>query len=253
MKRYTVDQLARLAGTSVRTLHYYDEIGLLRPSFVGRNGYRYYEEKELVRLQQVLFFRELEFPLEDIKKMLERPDLDIIALLRDQKRLMQLKQKRINGLIKAIERTIMNMTNDTHMKDEEMYDAFKDDDVKQYQEEVKQRWGNTEAYRQSMAKVGKMTKKEMEKLKEEGRAFTQKLADGMDKGFSHPDVQALIAEHHKGINFFYECGLDTYRGLGQMYVDDARFTAYYDGFRPGLAVFMRDAIGHYCDAMKERA
>lgn len=251
--RYTVKQLAELSGITVRTLHHYDEIGLLKPAFVARNGYRYYEEAELVRLQQILFFRELSLPLEDIKRIMSQPDLDIVAILRDQRRLMQLKRSRLNGLIKAIERTITNMMNDKKTPDEELYDAFKDDDIRAYQDEAKERWGNTEAYKESMAKVHTMTKKEMEKLKEDGRAFTKRLAESMDKGIYDAEVQALIAKHHEGINFFYACGYDMYRGLGRMYVDDPRFTAYYDGFRPGLAVFMRDAIAHYCDEYEKKA
>ncbi len=244
---YTVQQLATMASISVRTLHYYDEIGLLHPSSVAKNGYRHYEDKELVRLQHILFFRELDFPLEEIKQMLDRPTFQIIEALRDQKKLMQLKRKRMDGLIQSIEKTIMMMQTHTPLQNEELYDAFKDNEVKQYQAEVKQRWGNTDAYTQSMARVSKMTKQEMEKLKANGKALTQRLADAMDKVPGHPDVQILIAEHYNGIQLFYECPPTMYRTLGQMYVDDPRFTAYYDKFRPGLAVFVRDAITHYCN------
>lgn len=243
---YTVHQLAKLASISVRTLHYYDEIELLNPSSVAKNGYRHYEDKELVRLQQILFFRELDFPLEEIKQMLNRPDFHIIEALRDQKKLMQLKRKRLDGLIQSIEKTIMTMQTNTPLQDEQLYDAFKDNDVKQYQEEVKQRWGDTDAYKQSMARVSKLTKQQMEEMKAAGNALTQKLADAMDKAPTNPDVQTLIAEHYKGIQFFYDCPLTMYRNLGQMYVDDPRFTAYYDNVRPGLAIFVRDAINHFC-------
>lgn len=244
---YTVHQLAKIAGVTPRTLRYYDRVGLLSPAGHGKNGYRYYGEKEMVRLQQILFFRELEFPLDDIRRMMSRPDFDVIAALGDQKKLMQLKRARIDGLLNSLDRTIMSMKDDTKMGGEELYDAFKDDDVKQYQDEVKQRWGDGEAYKQSMKKVGKMTKAEMDKLKEDGKKFTQTLADAMDKDVASDEVQTLIAKHHEGINFFYECKTEMYRGLGQMYVDDPRFTAYYDKFRPGLAHFVRDAIAVYCD------
>lgn len=244
---YTVHELAQLAGVSVRTLHYYDEIGLLTPSSIARNGYRHYEEKELIRLQQILFFRELEFSLEDIKRMLNRPDFSVVEALRDQKKLMKLKRDRLDKLINSIDRTIKRMNNNQKIQDEELYDAFKDDDVKQYQDEVKERWGNTDAYKQSMARVSKMTKKEMDKLKADGKAHTQAIADAMDKGIDHPDVQALIKKSHDGINFFYECSYEMFRNLGKMYVDDPRFSATYEKVRPGLAVFMRDAIAYYCD------
>lgn len=248
---YTVNQLAELAGVSVRTLHYYDEIGLLKPSFIAKNGYRHYEEKELVCLQQILFFRELEFSLGDIKRIMSRPDFDVTKALADHKKLIQLKRKRLDGLIQSIDTTIKRMTNNQPTAAEEMYDPFKDDDVQQYQEEVKQRWGNTDAYKQSNARVSKMTKKEMDELKASGKKFTQTLADAMDKPIASGEVQALIAEHYKGIQFFYDCPLSMYRNLGQMYVDDPRFTAYYDKFRPGLAVFVRDAIVHFCDVQEK--
>lgn len=245
--RHTVHSLAQLAGISVRTLHYYDEIGLLTPSTVGTNGYRYYEEKELVRLQQILFFRELEFSLVDIKRMLDRPDFSVIEALKDQRKLIKLKQARLDKLINLINKTITRMNNNQKIHDEDLYDVFKDDDVKHYQDEVKERWGNTDAYKQSMKKVKAMTKSEMEQLKADGKKHTQAIADAMDKGIDHPDVQVLIKKSHEGINFFYDCSLEMFRNLGKMYVDDPRFAAHYEKVRPGLAVFMRDAIAYYCD------
>lgn len=249
---YTVKELARLSGVSVRTLHYYDEVGLLKPGRVEKNRYRQYSESDLVRLQQILFFRELDFPLKDIQRIMQAPGFDVIRALRDQKEMLQMKRRRLNGLIKTIEKTIESMSNNKPLESEELYDAFKDDDVKQYQDEVKQRWGNTDAYKQSMARVSKMTKSEMAKLKEDGIKHTQAIADAMDKGISHPDVQKLIAKSHKGINFFYDCSPEMFRNLGKMYVADPRFTAYYEKFRPGLAVFMRDAIAYYCDRLEKR-
>ncbi len=249
---YTVQQLARLSGVSVRTLHYYDEVGLLKPGRIEKNGYRQYDEQELIKLQQILFFKELDFPLEDIKKIMTSSGFDVSRALADQKQLLQMKRKRLDGLIKSIEKTITTMTSNKKMTDEELYDAFKDEDVKQYQDEVKQRWGNTDAYKQSQTRVSKMTKKEMDKLKVDGKKHTQALADSMDKGPKHPDVQALIAKSHQGVNFFYDCSLEMFRNLGEMYVADPRFTAYYEKFRPGLAVFVRDAIAYYCDQQKKQ-
>ncbi|NUM25254.1 MAG: MerR family transcriptional regulator [Candidatus Buchananbacteria bacterium] len=244
---YTIGQLAKLSGVTIRTLHHYDEIGLLSPGKNSKNNYRLYEEKDLLRLQQILFFRELDFALADIKKIIDRPDFAVSQALRDHKRLIKLKQKRLDNLIKTIDKTINHMTKQSIIKDEELYDVFKDNDVKQYQQEVKRRWGDTSAYQQSMAEVSKMTKGEMEKLKQDAKIFTQKLADAMDKKIESPEVQNLIKEHYQGINFFYDCSIPMYRHLAQMYVDDSRFTAYYEKFRPGLAKFVRDAICYFCD------
>lgn len=138
---YTVNQLATLANISVRTLHHYDAIGLLRPSFIAKNGYRQYEEQELVRLQHILFFRELDFSLDDIKRIMSSPEFDVIEALKSQEALMKLKRARLDTLIKSIHNTIQSMTDNTPLASEELYDALKDDDVKQYQDEVKERWG----------------------------------------------------------------------------------------------------------------
>lgn len=130
---------------------------------------------------------------------------------------------------------------------DDLYNIPKDPDINQYQDEIKQRWGNTDTYKQSMKKINHMTQIEMAKLKADGEKFTQTIADNMDKGVSHPDVQSLIKKHHDGIEFFYNCPLAMYKNIGQMYVDDTRFTAYYDKYKPGLAIFMRDAINYFCD------
>jgi DNA-binding transcriptional MerR regulator len=247
---YTIHKLALLAGISTRALRYYDQIELLQPSSVMRNGYRVYDQQSLLRLQQILFFKELEFPLNEIKKILDNPNFDQVGALKDQRCLLELKQKRLQGLVKTINTTIKHMTNRTMPLDAELYDAFADEEMKQYADEAKKRWGNTEAYKQSQERTKHLTKADIKKIKEDGNIFTQKIADAMPKGPKDSEVQVLIAEHYKGINFFYECSLEMYQNLGQMYVDDSRFTAYYEKFAPGLAVFMKDAITFYCQKNK---
>ncbi len=250
---YTIHNLAKLAGVSVRTLHYYDEIGLLSPASIQKNGYRQYEEPQLIRLQQILFFRELDFELSEIKEILNRPNYSVIGALQEQKKMIELKRKRLDKLITTITTTITTMQNNQPIKDEELYDAFKDNDVKQYQAEVKERWGNTEAYKQSTAKVAKMTKAEMAALKEKQKNLTERLAAAMDMPFDSQKAQGLVAEHYQGIQFFYDCPIEMYQNLGQMYVDDPRFTAYYDKFRPGLAAWVRDGIAYFCsEQMKNK-
>lgn len=244
--KYKIKQLADLAHISVRTLHYYDQIGLLKPSGMGKNGYRYYEKPELLRLQQVLFYRELNFPLDEIKKILDKSDFDIKTALKEQKQMLAEKKARIDQLILTINKTIEHMNKQTIINDKELYDPFEDKDVEQYQPEAKLRWGETDAYKQSMERVKKITKAEMGKLKQGQAALTQKLADSMDKGPSSGEAQTLIAEHYEGIRFFYDCPLKMYRNLGRMYVNDPRFTAHYEKVRPGMAAFMREAIEIFC-------
>lgn len=246
---YTVNQLAQLAGVSARTLHYYDEIGLLKPSFIKENGYRYYQEKELVRLQQILFFRELEFPLEDITKMLSAPNFNQQEALKDQKKLLELKKKRITDLISSIDKTLKGGET---MNNNDLFASFDDKELKENMEEAKKRWGHTDAYKQSMERTKHWTKADYNRIKEEGKKFTQQLADAMDLDVKSDEVQKLVVQHHKGIETFYDCSYEMYRGLGNMYVNDPRFTAFYDKFRPGLAQWLRDAINYYCDTHEQK-
>lgn len=237
-----------MSGTSVRTLHYYDEIGLLKPSNVKENGYRYYEEKELIILQQILFFRELQFPLEDIRAIIRAPGFRALEALQEHKKLLELKRKKLRGLIQTIDTTINRLKGGETMNGNDLFDSFGDDEMKQYQEEVKQRWGNTDAYKQSLERTKHWTKEDYERIKKEGTVFTKRLADAMGTDVANKEVQDLVAQHHKGIETFYDCSYEMYRKLGELYVSDKRFTAYYDTFRPGLAAWLKEAIDYYCDA-----
>lgn len=250
--KYTVQKLADLACVSVRTLHYYDEIDLLKPSYVHENGYRYYEQKELLRLQQILFFRELEFSLEQITKMMKSPTFNMAKALEDQKKMLEIKKKRINALIMTINTTIDSMKGgENKMSTNKLYDGFDKKEMEQYQEEAKQRWGDTDAYKQSQERTKNWTDADYKRIAQEGNIFTQKLANAMDKDIKSPKVQELVRQHHKGIETFYDCSYEMYRGLAEMYVADARFTKFYDKFRPGLAKWLRDAIMYYCDQQEK--
>lgn len=245
--KYTIKQLADLANITVRTLHHYDRIGLLKPARVNSNGYRVYEHRQLLLLQQILFFRELEFSLSDIKVMLASPDFEIVDALMQQKQMLKQKAKRTAKLLQTIEITINAMKNNSQVTDSQLYDPWQDNDVKEYQAEAKNRWGATDAYKQSMQRVQNMTKQEMDKLKEKQKAHTQAIAGAMNKGVEDPYVQAHIKQVHESINLFYDCSSEMFRKLGEMYVQDPRFAKYYESFRPGLAAFMCDSIAYYCD------
>jgi DNA-binding transcriptional MerR regulator len=246
---YTVKQLAKLAGISVRTLHYYDEVGLLKPSFVKMNGYRFYEEKELIKLQQILFFRELDFSLDKIKQIMESPEFDSVAALSDQKKLLELKKKRIEGLLQTISKTITAMKGGDFMSNDDTYSAFNDPTYKKYKDEVEERWGNTDAYKQSKERVGKMSKADLDRVKAEGEAIARTTAELMVKGFSHDsaEVQKQVDLFYQHLHNFYDPSPEMFRGLGQMYVDDPRFTKVYEDRAKGFAIFMRDAMAYYAD------
>ncbi len=245
---YSINQLAKLAGISVRTLHYYDEIGLLRPGRVEKNGYRSYGEDDLLRLQQILFFRELDLPLTDVKKMLDSPAFDRVRALRDHRQLIALKIKRLNGLSATIDKTVRKLTSEINMDDKELYDAFDMKEVGQYAEEAKRRWGHTDAYKQSTARVKKMGKAGLARIAKESDELMKEIAARAGEAPDSEAVQKLIKRHYDNLRNFYEPTLEMYRGLAEMYVADPRFTAYYEKYRHGLAEFMRQAMIAFCDA-----
>jgi DNA-binding transcriptional MerR regulator len=248
---YSVQKLAKLASVSVRTLHYYDEIGLLKPVRL-KNGYRQYGENELLRLQQILFFRELDFPLEEIQRIMNSRYFDMSVALHDQRKLLELKKKRLNGLIKTIDKTLTKINLQNNMDDQELYGSFTKDEMDQYAAEAKERWGHTEAYRQSQERTKHFTKDDWKKLKDGMDAFMKKIVATMDKGPKSPEFQKLISEHYNNLRMFYKPNLKMYRGLAEMYVADPRFTAYYENYAPGLAKVMKEAMIAYCDTHEQK-
>lgn len=247
---YSIKQLAQKANISVRTLHHYDDIGLLCPK-KAENGYRVYDDQDALRLQQILFFKELDFELQEIISMLDNPAFDQVQALKDQKQLLVLKKKRLSKLITSITRTINTMSNNKTQNTEEMYNAFEDEDVKRYQSEVKLRWGNTDAYKQSQERMAKMTKAEVAQMKKDAEVFNKKLASLIDKGPDDKEVQEMIAQHYNGLRKFYEPTLEMYEGLAKMYVRDPRFAKYYNKYDPRMAQFMHDAMMKYIKTVRK--
>jgi MerR family transcriptional regulator, thiopeptide resistance regulator len=243
---YTVKQLAKKAGVTVRTLHYYDEIGVLKPSFMKENGYRYYEEKELQKLQQILFFRELEFPLDDIIQMMNTPEYHTLEALADQRKLLEMKRRRLDGLLNTIDQTMRKLKEGEMMSSEDLFASFTNSQIEQYKEEVQAKWGKTHAYKQSVERTKQWTKKDFERIKEEGQAITLSLSKLVDQGAASAEVQGHIERHFQHINQFYDCSYEMYRNLGNMYSEDQRFAENYNKVAPHLAEFMRDAIMYFC-------
>lgn len=245
---WTVKGVAQLAGVSVRTLHHYDEIGLLKPAQVNASGYRLYTEQDLERLQQVLFFRELGLSLTEIKQIIDSPGFDRRKALQEHKQLLLERQERLGRLLQSIDRTLDAMERGARMDEKEMFDGF---DQSQYEEEARQRWGHTEAYRESARRTKKYRKEDWEAIKQQGGEIEQQLAALMDRGPADPEVQVWIGRHHQMINDrFYTCSTEIYRGLGELYVADERFTAYYERIRAGMAAFMTEAMQLYCDKLE---
>jgi DNA-binding transcriptional MerR regulator len=242
---YSVGQVAGFAGVTVRTLHHYDAIGLLGPSGRSRAGHRRYEDSDLDRLQQILFYRELGFPLEEVAVLLDDPGTDPVAHLRRQHGLLTGRIARLRQMAAAVERAMEASRMGINLTPGEKFEVFGDHDPEQYAEEAERRWGDTDAYRQSARRSASYTKEDWKRIIAEGEAVNRGLAEAMEQGLPADSERAMdLAEEHRGWigRNHYDCSYEMQRCLGQMYVADERFTATYDAVRPGLAAYLRDAI-----------
>ena len=229
-----------MTGVSVRTLRYYNEIGLLRPDEVTAGGYRVYRESALRRLQQILFYRELEVRLEDIGRLLDHPNLSEQEILSNQLQLMKLKQARLEGIIRLLEQLVKG----------EPIMSFKEfslDDIKayeeQYREEVEEKYGQSDAYKESQKRTGRYTKDDWSNIQTESGAIYEALAAKRQGAPGDADVQALVADWQAHISrYFYPCSNEMLAGLGEMYQADERFRANIDQYGEGLTDFLSEAI-----------
>ena len=243
---YTIKEIADLAGVTTRTIRYYDEIGLLTPSDTGDNGYRYYDQENLLLLQQIMFFRELEVPLKDIQLILNRPEFNLVSALKEHRSILQAKADRINTLIETVDQTIATIKGEWEMSDKEYFEGF---DETKYEEEAKQRWGNTSQWKESRKKWASYSEDQKQAIKIEGGEITKRMV-GNDKSLSpdDPKVQSAVGEYYAYINkYFYTCDVNFLRGLADMWVEDPRFAINYERIREGGAVFVRDAVHIFCD------
>ncbi len=249
---YKVKEVATMAGVSVRTLHHYDSIGLLEPESVSPAGYRLYTEKDLERLQQILFFKELDFSLEEIKSIIHSPGFDRLKALQTHKALLLMKKQRLENIIQAVEKTIHASKGGKSMDKKAMFHAFDMSEIEKHQEryaeEARQKYGHTDAYKESQKRTSRYTKEDWARIMQRSDEIHSRLAALMDKEPSHPEVQEAIGQWRQHItDSFYDCTPEIFRGLGDLYVSDERFTANIDRVKPGLAGFMREAMFIYCD------
>ena len=241
----SISEMAKLSGVSVRTLHYYDEIGLLAPSeVVSETGYRYYNEDSLEKLQQILFYRELDFPLKEIVQIMNASDYNKEEALRKQRELLKLKRKRLDKLIGLLN---ANLKGDTTMSFNE-FDTTEIDEAKaKYAEEVKERWGNTDAYAQSQKKTSKYTKEDWKRVNEGMDEHLKQFSESLNENPASEKVQGLVRGWQQYITeTYYECTKEVLAGLGQMYVMDERFTKNMDKYGEGTAKLISEAIAVYC-------
>jgi len=246
MNIYTVKKLARLAGVSVRTLHHYDQIGLLKPSGRSAAGYRLYAEKDLLHLQQILFYRELGFSLADIQTLLSRPSFDPLRALQEHRLALQRQAERVERLIQTVDKTIQYLTEEkVELNDEELYEGFTQEQVERYQREVYERY-DPALVDESFRRVRKMSKEQWQAVKQQGDDITRRMAGLMGCPAGDPQVQATIAQHRAWLENFYPVSREIYEGLANGYVENDEFRATYERYTAGLAEFMRNAMLIYC-------
>lgn len=240
---YTVKKLAEISGVSVRTLHFYDEIGLLKPAYVGENKYRYYGEEQLLTLQQILFFRELGFQLDDIARILGSEDFDKIEALASHRHLLEQRLEKTHELLKTIDKTINHLKGKTTMNDKELFYGFDSERQRRYEQELIDSGKVTaEEIAKGRERFKHWTKADWKKWQEESDALHKAFVVAIKAGLKpeDPEVQKLVRKHH---NFFApDFGREKYIGLGQMYCDHPEFRKFYEHYHPKLAEFLAEAM-----------
>jgi DNA-binding transcriptional MerR regulator len=242
----TVGQVAERFGVTVRTLHHYDEIGLLTPGGRSRTGYRLYTDDDVVRLQHVVVYRRLGFPLEQIAVILDgETGTALVDHLQRQRAAVMSRLEEMTDLVTAIDRALEQQMTGVNLTKQEQRELFGDAFDDTYAREAQERWGDTDPWRESRARTARYTKADWEQIKTEGEASTAAFVAAMEAGAPATSTEAMaaaeLARQHIA-TWFYDLSPDMHRSLADMYVADPRFTRTYDDVRPGLAAYVRDAI-----------
>ena len=253
MKAYGVKELAALSGVTIRTIHYYHKIGLLQPAFRSEAGYRYYEEKELLRLQQILFYRELDLPLRDIQDVLDDPDFELIAALESHKIALKARRKRITSLLSTIDNTLMHLNKGAVMsKPEILYKGLPKEVGTRYRDEAMKKFGK-DVVKHSEQELLKMGKEAFESLKAELEWVFAELFVIREEAPHSQKVQSLIATHYSIIRKLWGTSgtadkqAEAYSGLGHLYLSDDRYTMMYGQPQPDFARFLQKAMSYYAE------
>jgi len=252
---YTVQKLAKIAGISTRTLRYYDEIGILKPAKINSSGYRIYGSKEVDRLQQILFYREFGIKLKNIKEIITSSNFDQVKALRDHREKLLERRSQIDLLIENVEKTITSTERSVIMSDKEKFEGFKqkmiDENEQKYGKEIRDKYGN-EVVDKSNKKLKGMTQEQYKDATKLEENIMELLKEAFETGDPSGKLAQEVADlHGQWISYYWHTYTkEAHAGIAQMYVDDERFTAYYDKEQPGLVQFLRDAIFVYT-GMKE--
>lgn len=245
----TVKQLARTAGITPRTLHYYDEIGLLKPTRVGENGYRYYGDDALLRLQQILLYRELDMPLEGIREILGRRDFDVPAALERHKGELRRRIQRLERLLGTVNATIDHLKGKSTMSTEGLFNGFSEEQQAEYEKEAAQKY-DPQVVKASNKKWKNYTPAEKQAVLAEGNAVYTAFLQSMPAGAGSPEAQACVERWRRHMDSFWTPNLEQLLGLADLYNEDPRFKANYDRLDPGLAEFVRAAVKIYVSSRR---
>lgn len=248
---YTVKQLSDLADVSVRTLHYYDEIGLLHPAKIGANGYRYYDDAALLRLQQILFYREMELELMQIKEILDSPSFDLVTALRSHRAVLQEKIHRLQNLVGTVDTTVMHLVGELKMSKKRLFEAFSEEKQKQYEREARLQWGPS-TVNESIKRWNSYTSEQQQAVQQQGGEIYVDLAEAIEAGKSpqDSDVQDILVRWHDHLRNFYEPTLDILRGLGEGYNTHPDFISFFQQIHADLPAFLQTAINQYVDDLE---
>lgn len=242
---YTVGEVARTAHVSIRALHHYDELGILSPSHRSDAGYRLYDDADLERLQHVLFFKELGFGLEEIAELLGEDGFDRTEALLLQRDLIAEKVGRYEAMLGLIDKTLAAANGGIRMEKEEMFEVFGDFDPAEHEDEARERWGDTDAYKESARRTSRYTKEDWARFKAESEQINARIVGLMDEGVAPDDPRAMDAVDAARLQidkWFYPCSKQMHCGLAEMYIADPRFTASYEKIHAGMARYVHDAI-----------
>jgi len=245
-KLWTVKELAHLSGVSVRALHYYDEIGLLTPQARTDSGYRLYGDAQLLRLQQILFYKELEVPLKEIARLLLDPRFDSIQVLHTHRNVLIKRKRKLGKLIHTLDQTLRTLKGETMINESELYEGFSPEQIQRYEQEIEANYDPV-LVAESKKRIQDMSSAQWKQIQSEGDHITAQLALLLCSKASRQseEVQVQVKRHHCWIEHYYPASKEVYLGLAQLYLENEEFRQHYEQYQAGLAQFLSDAMKIY--------
>jgi DNA-binding transcriptional MerR regulator len=247
---YTIKQVAELANITIRTLHHYDQIGLLRPTKIGANRYRYYDDEALLRLQQILLYKELGMPLDQIKDILDSPNFNLADALHAHRKALIHRANRLADLITTIESTIVHVEKgEMPMSKKQLFQPFSDDQQKAYEREIRLTYG-PDKVNESVRNWNSYSPTQKQQVLDEGKVLYTDIIKAIEAGTPPSAAGDLMTRWHEHLRYFYEPTLDILRGLGELYTTHPDFIANFANMHPDLGDWIEEAINHYVDELE---